>query len=354
MYRVYVVNRRGKAGLMLAPLVAVLLASSFAGQAHAAQIDASLIPEYDRAVGTFTGTKFVQITYQPGSAASKLFDGKNERIEFSVKGTNASGMSERIALVNAALIRAESPAHVTGANITYSGVLKGGPDRLTLTYRVELVQEFSGFKLNQSAVDSIPMDVNWRGFVIDQAVLIESPEHGTINVNHPVGLLEATFPEYAEMVMETQARDIMTEPILDFQEIGDMPLDRWHTLFDPTRSLASTSGLLGEDIGRAKVLSVYSLGECSIREGCPPPKEGDATVTVDGAELKVHISTPQPNSQIEIAGFTSIERAGNNQILRVTMDDPTFGIPGFTIQVLLVLGGMMGAIAIMVLFKTRK
>lgn len=330
------------------------MGSGFAGQAQAAQIDASLIPEYDRAVGRFTGTKFIQISYQPGSAAANLFDGKTQRIEFTIKGTNSSGMAELVALVNAALIEAGSPALVTGANLTYSGVLKGGTERLTLTYKVDLDQEFSGFKLNQTADDNIPMDVNWRGFVVSGIVLFESPEHGTININHPIGLLEALYPDFAGKLGETQANAIMTEPILDFQEIGDMPMDRWHWLFDPTRNLAGTAGLLSGDIGRAKVLSVYSLGECSIREGCPPPKEGDVAVTVDGAELKVHITTPQPNSQIEIAGYTSLERAGEHQILRVKMDNPTPGIPPFTLQVLLVLGGMMGAISIMVLYRTRK
>jgi hypothetical protein len=350
MYRMTVYGR--KAGLMLASALAVLLGSSFAGQANAAQIDASLIPEYDKAVGTFTGTKFIQIRYQPGSAVAELFDGKNQRIEFTIKGTNASGMAELTALVNAALLKADSPAHVKNANLTYIGVLKGGPDLLTLTYRVELTQEFSGFRLDQS-VDDIPMDINWRGFVVEEALILESGQ-GQVNVNQPVGLLEALYPEFAAKLMATEARSIMTEPILDFSEIGDMPMDRWHWLFDPTRNLASTSGLLSGDIGRAKVLSVYSLGECSIREGCPPPKEGDSTVDVDGTSLDVHISTPQPNSQIEIAGYTSLERAGEHQIIRVRMDNPTPGIPGFTLQVLLVFGGMMGAIAVMVLFKTRK
>jgi hypothetical protein len=350
MYRMTVYGR--KAGLMLASALAVLLGSSFAGQANAAQIDASLIPEYDKAVGTFTGTKFIQIRYQPGSAVAELFDGKNQRIEFTIKGTNASGMAELTALVNAALLKADSPAHVKNANLTYIGVLKGGPDLLTLTYRVELTQEFSGFRLDQS-VDDIPMDINWRGFVVEEALILESGQ-GQVNVNQPVGLLEALYPEFAAKLMATEARSIMTEPILDFSEIGDMPMDRWHWLFDPTRNLASTSGLLSGDIGRAKVLSVYSLGECSIREGCPPPKEGDATVDVDGTSLDVHISTPQPNSQIEIAGYTSLERAGEHQLIRVRMDNPTPGIPGFTLQVLLVFGGMMGAIAVMVLFKTRK
>src|SRR5688572_26018493 len=121
--------RSRKAGLMLASALAIMLGASVVSQAEAAQIDASLIPEYDRAIGSFTGTKFLQINYMPGSSAAKLFDGKTQRIEFSIKGTNASGMAELVAFVNAALIKAESPAQVTSANLTYSGVLKGGPDR---------------------------------------------------------------------------------------------------------------------------------------------------------------------------------------------------------------------------------
>jgi hypothetical protein len=264
-------------------------------------------------------------------------------------------MGELVAASNQALLRTQSPVQVTSANLTYSGVLRGGPDRLTLTYNVEFIPVFSGFKLDRNATDDIPMDINWRGFVIEGPVFVDSQEHGRININQPVGLLEVTFLEFADKLEGSQAEAIMTEPILDFSELGAMPMERWHWLFDPTFNQASTSGILrGADIGRAKVMSVYSLGECSIREGCPPPKEGNASVSIDGAPVKIHISTPQPNAQIEIAGFTSIEEAGGNDIIRVSMENASPIIPGFTMQVLFVLGGMMGAIAFFVLFETRK
>ena len=340
---------------VLSSAIAALLVAGFASQAQAAQIDASLIPEFDRAAGSFVGVKFVQMTYEPESAVAQPFNGRTERIEFSIKGTNASGMSELVAAANRALLEVQSPAQVTGANLTYSGVLRGWPDRLTLTYNVEFIPTFSGFKLDANATDDIPMDVNWRGFAIDGPVFADSPEHGSINVNHPIGLLEATFPEFADKLAGSEAEGIMTEPILDFGELGAMPMERWHWLFDPTFGQASTSGILrGADIGSANVMSVYSLGECSIREGCPPPKEGDASVSIDGESVRVHTSTPQPNAQIEIAGFTSIEKAGANEIIRVSMVSASAVIPDFTIIVLLVLGGMMGAIAFFVLFKTRK
>ena len=349
-------QRREAKAAVISSVIAVLLIAGLANSAYAAQINVSSIPEFDKAVGSFTGVKFVQLRYEPGSALADLFAGRTERFEFSIKGTNASKLSELIVAANQALLGVQSPAQITSANLTYSGVLRGETDKLSLTYNVEFITKFSGFKLDRNATDNIPMDINWRGFMINGPIFVDSSEHGRVNVNQPIGLLEATFPEFADKLVSSEAREIMAEPILDFSEIGAMPMERWHWLFDPTFSQASTGGILkGEDIGRAKVMSVYSLGECSIREGCPPPKEGDAAASIDGAPVQVHISTPQPNSQIEIAGFTSIEKAGAYEIIRVKMvDRGGFPIPPFTIQVLLVLGGMMGAIAFFVLLKTRK
>jgi hypothetical protein len=158
--------------------MAALLIAGFASQADAAQINASLIPEFDRAEGSFVGVKFVEIRYQPGSALAELFNGRTQRVEFSVE-TNSSGIADLVAAANQALLRAQSQAQVAGANLTYSGVLRGWPDRLTLTYNVEFMPVFSGFKLDRNATDDIPMDVNWRGFTS----LEEAGGHEVIRVS---------------------------------------------------------------------------------------------------------------------------------------------------------------------------
>ena len=335
-------------------VIAALLITGLADQANAAQIDAALIPEFDRAAGSFVGVKFVTIKYEMDSAVADLFNGRTERIEFSIEGTNSSGTAELIAKANQALIRIQSPVQFASANLTYSGVLRGGPDKLTLTYKVEFIPTYSGFKLDSNATDNILMDINWRGFIIDGPVIVASPDRGKIDINHPIGLLQATFPDFADKLASSGAHTIMTEPILDFSEIGAMPMERWHVLFDPTFSQVSGVDIFKGNIGKAKVLSVYSLGECSIREGCPPPKEGDAQVNLDDTMMQIHISTPQPNSHIEIAGFTSIEKTADHETIRVSLLEKNPGIPFFTLQVLLVLAGMMGAIAVFVLFRARK
>lgn len=345
-------------GMAAVAVGAVLMVGMIgANAAHAAQINAFLVPERDEGYAKFMGLKFIQIRYPQGSSVAGVFDGVNEKIEFTVPLP-----AEQLAQINRALIEGNSPIQLANANVTYSGTIRGSHDTLTLAYRTELDSQVSGYVLNPSSnsTETILVDSNWRGFVIGGPVMVDAGQ-GEVNVNEPIGLLQAAFPEFAQKLMDANSETsaIMTEPILDFGDIGRMPLERWHILFDPAPSQASVAGVInGVDIGRAKVLSVYSLGECSIREGCPEPREADSIASVDGSDLKVHISTPQPNAQIEIAGYTTIESGPDNgdlEVIGVNLDQQaTGGPPLFTMQVLLILGGMMATVAVAVLYKARK
>lgn len=345
-------------GIVAVAVGAVLMVGLIgANAAHAAQINAFLIPERDEGYAKFMGLKFIQLRYPQGSSVANTFDGVNEKIEFTV-----SLPAEQLAQINRALLESNSPLQLTNANVTYSGTIRGSHDTLTLAYRTELDSQLLGYVLNPSSnsTETILVDSNWRGFIVEGPIMVDAGR-GSVNVNEPIGLLQATSPEFAQKLMDTNAetKEIMTQPILDFGDIGRTPLERWHILFDPTPSQASVAGVIDDvDIGRAKVLSVYSLGECSIREGCPEPREADSTASIDGSDLKVHISTPQPNAQIEIAGYTSIENGPDNgdlEVIGVNLDQQaTGGPPMFTMQVLLILGGMMAVVAVAVLYKARK
>jgi hypothetical protein len=73
--------------------------------------------------------------------------------------------------------------------------------------------------------------------------------------------------------------------------------------------------------------------------------------------VNLRATTPPPSGQIQIAGYSSHQESGGAWHAVVTAEAPE-GVQtstgGFPIQVLLVLGGMMGAIAIFILFKARK
>ena len=133
------------------------------------------------------------------------------------------------------------------------------------------------------------------------------------------------------------------------------PMSRWHKLFDPVGTYGGGVGLQGTE--GAKALTVYSLGEGSIREGAHTTTEKDAVATVDGTEVSIHSQDPPPSAQLTIAGYANEQENEGGEFAIVTADAPE-GVDtstgGFPIQVLLVFGGMMGAIAIFILIKARK
>lgn len=156
--------------------------------------------------------------------------------------------------------------------------------------------------------------------------------------------------------MGTEASEIMTDPLFNFQDVG-RPMDTWQFLFDPTGSQAGAYGTGFEEIGGARVVSIYSLGESSFREGTFQEIEREASVTMDGMPDVVSSTTPATSAQITLAGFSNIQKSGDHEFAVVTQEAPAgtaTATGGFPIQVLLVLGGMMGAVAVFVLIKTRK
>jgi hypothetical protein len=346
-------------------IIVALLISGFVSQAYATDLQAALVPQLNNAEVSFIGVKTVTISYQPGSTLAQELNGKSERVQFELNATagnqDANGTSELINALNRALGASQSPVHVEQAMITYTAILKGGPDTTLISYRTEIEPKLQQFVIGSDSSGDI-VDLEWRGIVV-QGPIVLTPTAVTatpsdlrvseIDINRPIGLLQAIHPTVAEKLANTAASDVLNDPILNFKPF-DTPMGIWHRLFDPVGTYGTSVGL---DTGGAKALSVYSLGESSIREGAYKETEKDADVTVDGAGVKVHSSTPPPNGQLTIAGYADHQENEGSEFAIVTVDAPA-GVQtstgGFPIQVLLILGGMMGAVAIFVLIKARK
>ena len=336
-------------------VIAALLISGFVSQAFAADLQASLIPDRDRSEASYIGVRTITLRYPEGSPIAQELSGKTERIQFSVNATaNGETANPVIEAINRALVEAQSPVQVSEAVLSYTAVLRGGETSTILSYKTEIEPTLEGFVLVRGeGTEGHTIDLEWRGITVEGPVVVTSPENGEIDVNQPVGLLQATFPDIAEQLINSPAREIMEDPILKFEEF-DTPMGTWHRLFDPVGTYGVSAGL---DTGGAKALSVYSLGESSIREGAHTVEEEDATATIDGTEVRVHSQNPPPSGQITIAGYSNHQEREGTEFATVTADAPE-GVQtstgGFPIQVLLIFGGMMGAIAVFILFKARK
>jgi hypothetical protein len=343
--------------IIFSAILGTALIMNFVFQAYAAQMTVFLLPERDRAEALFTGVRFITLKYEPGSALSNQFNGKNERVTFTLNGTK-SGMGELMSTINQDILKEKkSPVQIENASLDYTATMRGEPDRLSLAYKVVLKPTISRFVLEKGGEQGSIIDLDWRGIIVNQPIEVNTEKYGKISVNWPIGLFQAINPQLADKLLKSEAAGIMKDPLFNFELVG-APMDRWHFLFDPTGSQVSAAGSgFSEEGGATSVVSVYSLGESSFREGTMTEKVMDAVATIDGTKVNIHSSSPPPSAQIQIAGFSKIQKAGNDELAFVTSQAPAGTVTatgGFPIQVLLVLGGMMGAVAVFVLFKARK
>jgi hypothetical protein len=337
-------------------ILATILISSMVYPAYANQMTGFLVTESDKADVIFTAIRFITIDYPAGSQLSQQFDGKNERVNFTMNSTE-DGMSQLISTINQVLrTEKQSPVQIENATLDYTASLRGEADRVALAYKLVLNSNISRFVLESNTEQGTIVDLDWRGLVLNQSIILDTKEYGMIDVNYPIGLLQGTYPDFAQKILNSPVADIMNDPLFNFEEIGT-PMDRWHFLFDPTGSQAGAAGAGYIEEGQSKVVSIYSLGESSFREGTHSAVEKEGVATIDGTQLRVHASTPPPSGQIQLTGFARTAQAGGGELAFVTSQAPAgtaTATGGFPIQVLLILGGMMGAVAVFVLLKARK
>jgi hypothetical protein len=305
-----------------------LLLFGFSSQAHANELNTLLLPDVDRSKAEFDGVRFIEIKYQQGSQLAALLDGRNDRIEFTVNGTanSTSGIGEIIRAVNdATLTENRSPIVIENASLKYFATLKGYPDRAALSYRVEFEPVMSKYVLQKANGDDQQaiVDLEWRNVVVDGPLLVDT-EHGTVDVNRPIGLVQLLLPDIAQELLESEAKEMMEDPILDFSRFG-LPMKQWHFSFDVTGKQLEQYDVFVE--GEGATVSIYSIGESSFREGTYLPVGYSAVEESEGAEFAVIHPSGAP----------------------VSLD-----IFGFQFQVLMVLGGMMAVVAVVVLIKSRK
>jgi hypothetical protein len=334
-------------------ILSVILITSFVPQAFAVQMTAVLLPSKDIAQPVFTGDRFITLKYSPGSTFSNLFNGKSEHVSFTMKAP-----SEVISAFNNAIAtQKQSPVRIKNGTLSYSADLVGQSDTVQLSYKVQFTPMISNFVLQKTnGTQNTVVDIDWRSIVVNDPLIVDAPKYGKISVNYPIGLLQAIHPDLVQQISKSQSADIFKAPLLNFESVG-IPMDRWHFLFDPTGSLAGVAGSGFTEQGGARAVSIYSLGESSFREGTFTEQTSDSTATLDNTQVQVHSSTPPPSAQLQIAGFAKIQKSGNNELAFVSTEAPAGNVTAtgsFPLQVLLVFGGMMGAVAVFVLVKARK
>lgn len=341
-------------------LSVLVIGGGIFGKAVAIQMEAGVSPSQNTAQASFKGDRILTFTYPEGSPIAKLLNGKKESVSFTLNSSDPNnGVSAILSQINDYLLKEkQSQVKFENATVNYRATLNGGSDSASVSYQVELRPVITNLVTSTNGTDTSVVDLDWRGIVVNGPMIVNTPEYGKININSPVGGLEKLLPaDLAPKLINSTLSQSLNQPIMNFDEFS-VTMGNWHFLFDATGAQAGASSF-GMNLGKgeSKIISIYSLGESSFREGTHTVKETDTSATIDGSQINLHTLTAPPSGQIQIGGFSKIEQAGGHELAIVSSKAPQ-GVEtssgGFPVQVLLIFGGMMAAIAVLVLVKARK
>ena len=336
--------------LLLAVLVAGLFVISSSSSVWAAQVDARINPNSDSSPFTYSYLKTIFIEYPNGGT---LFDELHDT-EWTVSGTaDASnpGVQKLIASLNKKMQADGSHAHISDLNVSYDFHLKGRNLQTSVDYKVILKGTLSGYVITKDQVRTL-VDMGWRGMGTNDSIIIDGVE-----INMPISLLESEEPAVYEILRDTEADSILSKSLLNADFILQQPMTNWHFLFDPT-GINVDAGTFGLDKSISGfVVSSWTMGESSLREGRQVERVFEATVTADETYT---IRSVQAADQGNIAaiGFGALDVLDGLEIAGITPTPPkdygTTSTGGFPITIVYGMAGLaaIGGIAFFI-FSNR-
>lgn len=348
-----------KSGSLLIIALASILITSAMIPAFAIQLDTLLIPKRDKAEALYKAISVVYIEYPNGGKLQSMLQNTNDQIEFKAD-KNTVGMQELINRINNNLVREKSsPVIVEDVKVDYKAVLKADERRAVLEHNVKLDVLITRFVLNiGSTSEGTLIDLNWRGLHIDEPVVLTTEKYGDVEINFPSGYYYNKNPEVMKALESTDAMKVLSSPSIDFRELTDVPINKWHWLFDPTGSIKESERFGFTEVEGANVITFFALGEGSLREGIHREKTTKVDVAVDGVKYMIRSTSPPSSATIQITGYATESIQGSDEGALVFDFVPEGAgksyTGGFPIVVLAVLGGLMGAVAGFVLWRANK
>lgn len=131
-----------------------------------------------------------------------------------------------------------------------------------------------------------------------------------MNVNYMSGVLDAAIPGVMDAFRRAGATQqtiaLLNKPVLDYSKLSTST-DKWYVLFDPAASLVETQeyGYKGETNG-AKVDTIYSLGEGSIREGKHEESVYSSSFGTGEKPYSLSLTVPPANARIDLLGYSKM------------------------------------------------
>jgi len=299
--------------LFFAIIAGILVAGTVPTAWGSAQLNAFIDPNKDTSPFDIKYQRTALIDYDNGGRIADILRGNSDSIEIAAVNGDPD-VEDFKSRLSASLLSSGSTASIDELNVSYKAELKGNPTSASLSYTIELEGTLQDYVITRSDQQAT-LDMEWRDLTLLEPVTIQGTE-----INLPISALETLAPDVIPL-LDSEARALMNIPIIDATQIGEQTFPTWHFLFDPTGiNVAASQFGLSEDIA-GFVVSSYTMGESSIREGIKVEVEKEAAFTAD-TEYNLRTLESSDSGNIDIIGFSSHGNLDGAEIVGVTPRAP--------------------------------
>ena len=320
----------------------------------AAQLDARLSTHLTEGQPTFKFLKTVFIEYPDGGDISKLLNGQDILVTIEAQ-KETPGVPELIDRINSNLQSIGSTAFVTDLQLTYRAHLQGQGGQAAVDYKITLIPTMTNYLLRESdGTNPALIDAHWRGLTIKGPVTVTDTKYGDIDINTLTGFLKKEAPDAYEKIVGTEGEKLLNDSLIDASGILAQPLSNWHHLFDPSGTISETAKWGYKE---KLVITSFTMGESSLREGIQTEKEKTAEFTTD-KKYTVRTVESANSATISIDGFVTETTVDGSEYFGSSPKIPagyaSTSTGGFPVGVMYGMAAAGGAVAVFVLVWSDK
>jgi len=337
--------------IVFSVLLATLIILSTSSPAWAAQLEVRINPDSITSDFVIIYQRTIFIEYNDGGQIADLL--RQQSWTNSVTADSSDqGVADLIEKLNQKFRNDQSATKISDMGIDYSVKLTGRELNTAIDYKLVLDGTLSGYIIKKDQIRTL-IDMGWRGMSVDGPIVVKGVE-----INLPSSAIKENEGTVYSLLAGTEADSILDAPLINADGIKDQPLPNWHFLFDPTGISvdASTFGLAEEISGF--VVSGYTMGESSIREGRQVEQVKEAAFTVDRKYIIRSVQSAD-SANIQVIGFGAIDNLAGLEIIGVTPTPPegyaTTSTGGFPVGIIYGMAAMaaIGGAGIFI-FSNRK
>ena len=308
---------------MLALFLTFLITVSSLTPAFASsQLEVTIDPDSNVALAKMTYQRSIVIDYSDGGKLADTMNGKSGVISFTAD-KSTPGMQSLIIKLNSYITGKGSQAQITDLKLDYLATMTGRDNNLSLDYKIVLRPLVENFVIKAGSASSPTLiDIDWRGFGAVGPVVIYTQQYGDIEINLPISAFDKLLPPSLVLSLKaSEAGELLSTRMLDADGIKNQAVGNWHFLFDPTGISvdASQHGLDSEITGN--VVSRFTMGESSLREGLIRELVNESMFTSDKVYTIKTIES-SANASVDVIGFANRDVLGSSEIFGVTAQAP--------------------------------